>query len=129
MIKNQKGQVLIYMVTLLSLIFLVTGVATPLVFISTFRSLGLQASGKAFYGAQSGVQEAELELFWNRDFSGKTLDLDGVEIEVVVTPTGGGYYDFESTGRYQGKLRRIEGVFRDRGTYIQLTSWKEVGGD
>jgi len=122
---NQKGQVLIYIATLLSLVFMVIAVSTSLIFVSTYRSLGLAYSGRAFYGAQSGIQEAMLDLFLSRNFRGKTFDLDGVAVEAVVTPTGGGYYNFESKGVYKGKLRRIEGVFRDRTTYIQLISWHE----
>jgi len=126
---NQKGQVLIYVVSLLSFVILVIGVATPLIFVSIYRSLGLASSGKAFYGAQSGVQEAMLDLFWDRDFTGKTFDLDGVTVEIIVSPAGGGYYDYESLGKYQGKIRRVIGTFRDAGTYIDMDSWEEVGVD
>ncbi|MFH1895921.1 MAG: hypothetical protein ABH814_00390 [bacterium] len=122
---NQKGQVLIYIAALLSLIFIVIAVSTSLIFVSTYRSLGLAYSGRAFYGAQSGTQEAMLDLYLDSGFTGKEFDLDGVAIETVVTPTGGGYYDFESRGVYKGKLRQIVGVFRDRITYIQLISWHE----
>lgn len=124
-IKNlQKGQALL---TLLFFVVIAISVITAAVFVLAENSLSTSKSQEgsvAYYAAESGVENAILQLERNPGYTGEIVQVDTATVTVTVTQ--GSSITILSVAKEGNSIRKIQVQAVFTNNMISVSSWKEV---
>jgi hypothetical protein len=120
----KHGQTLIILLVFMMVSIIVT-TATVILAISGIQASGRQVlSSQAYDVAESGLENALIELLRNPSYSGETLTVgDGIATIVV---TGTGNNTITSTGQLGNYVRTIRVTTTYTGGIMTVTSWQEI---
>ena len=129
--RRERGMAMVYVAILLVVATVVVGVGADRV-IRTFADSSLeQAQVRAVHAADGGLAFARVELARDAGFTGAVVDVDGVSVEVVVTPQDGGWTVTTSArqGTTRGEIvRHVDatlGEVSGVGTLPRVTSYHQ----
>jgi hypothetical protein len=117
----QKGDIL---VTLLFFMVISIAIITSIVFIvfNTLKSgTNLEQGVLAYYGAESGIENALLRLIRNPNYSGETLTLDQGTVLIEINGNV-----ITSTATVANSVRQIQVETVYNNNILEVASWKEI---
>ncbi len=79
---------------------------------------------KAYLLAESGIEDAILNLLRNQTYLGSTLTLNGSDITISVTGTNP--KTVTSTVQFNNTKRTIEVILLSTENNLQISSWREI---
>ena len=79
---------------------------------------------KAYLLAESGIEDAILNLLRNQTYSGNTLTVNGSDITINVTGTNP--KTITSTVEFNNTKRTIEVIVLSTENNLQINSWREI---
>jgi len=123
---NNKGYILIFIISLLAIALAVIATAVSLGFLNIFYYASLDASHKAFYGAESGLQEGLLELSLDRSYTDSAITVGEVDIKISVSESEPDTYVIASKASYNQSGRNLELEVEDIGGSLVVREWREV---
>ena len=118
---NQKGQAVLTL-----LFFMVIGLsiitAVVIVVVNTAQAgSNVEQGTLAYYGAETGVENALLRLLRDPNYTGEVMNIDGGTVTIVVS--GG---TITSTARIDNSIRKVEVQTVYNGNILTVSSWKEI---
>ena len=121
---NQKGQTLVSLLIIIAVTIL--AVASAIVSASLSSTTAITTiSGKVYYSAETGAEEALIKLLRDPEYSGETLDLEGVNVEVSVTSPTPTERVIISTASENNIKRRVDVSAEFLNNILTVTSWDE----
>lgn len=129
-VKNNKQKIIKGNSLITLLIFMVVAItiaATSVaVIINNVQNTHTIKQGfSAYYAAESGVENAALQLLRNPGYTGETLMIG--DDTAVISVTGGPYiYTIKSVGKNGGFTRTIESVIDYTDNIMTVVSWREL---
>ncbi len=122
--KSQSGSALLAVIVISALATMIFTSATSSLLGQLLQSNTSANSSKAYLLAESGIEDAILNLLRNENYSGGILTLDSNDITITVTDSNPKIVT--SSVIYNKTKRTIEitALFTDN--YLQITSWKEI---
>lgn len=121
---TKRGSTLI---TLLVFMIVALSVATTAVaiLITNSQSGSMQEQGtEAYSAAESGIENAIIQLLRNPNYTGETLSVGSNT--AIVTVTGIGPYTVTSTGTRGNYTRKVQAIIDYTDGILTVTSWKEI---
>jgi len=86
--KRQRGHILVFTISVLAIIFVITGIILSLSQFEYFGANRTYLSRKATYAAEAGLDHAIRELNKDSNYPGETIAIEGAEVAVIVTGSG-----------------------------------------
>ncbi len=121
---NQKGQTLVSLLIIIAVSVL--AVASALVSASLSSTTAITTiTDKVYYSAETGAEEALIKLLRDPNYSGETLDLDGVNVEVSVTSPIPSERVISSTASANNIKRRVDVSAQFLNNILTVTTWGE----
>lgn len=118
---SEKGDIL---VTLLFFMVISLAIITSIVFIA-FNTLKsgtyLEQGTVAYYGAETGIENALLRLVRNPSYSGETLILDQGTVLIEVNGN-----IITSTATISNSVRQVQVETVYNNNILEISSWKEI---
>src|SRR5258708_28497882 len=121
---SQSGQALLMLLIFVSMVTIVTIVATSLIVISSRAASSYEQSNMAFDLAEAGAENATLRLLRTPSYTGETLSLSGGT--ATITVSGSGPLTILSQGKYNSYIRQIQVVVGYTNDILTINTWKEV---
>ncbi|PIY69475.1 hypothetical protein COY90_00485 [Candidatus Roizmanbacteria bacterium CG_4_10_14_0_8_um_filter_39_9] len=121
---TKRGSTLI---TLLVFMIVALSVATTAVaiLITNSQSGSMQEQGtEAYSAAESGIENAIIQLLRNPNYTGETLSVGSNQAVVVVSGTSP--YTVTSTGTRGNYTRKVQAIIDYTDGTLTITSWKEI---
>lgn len=118
-----KGQAMIMFISFVAIAIVVISGALINMFINTTAATRTQVSDNAYSIAESGAENALLQLLRDPTYAGETLVVGTGS--AVVTVTGTNPKTIISTGTFGTFVRKITVVASDSAGILSVTSWKE----
>jgi hypothetical protein len=121
---ERKGQALITL-----LFFIVVGIsitsAAAIILVNNIASASTSEQGTdAYEVAESGIENALLELLRNPSYSGETLFVGNGTC--VIQVTNGNPITILSTGTYNNSVRKIQVQVVYNNSILTISTWKEI---
>lgn len=118
---RQAGQAVLTL-----LFFMVIGLsiitAVVIVVVNTAQAgSNVEQGTLAYYGAETGVENALLRLLRDPNYTGEVMNIDGGTVTIVVS--GG---TITSTARIDNSIRKVEVQTVYNGNILTVSSWKEI---
>ncbi len=123
---QQKGYVLVMVVCLFSLIIVAASVAVSAGLTGAQTLSVLDSSQQTLYGAYSGLERGILSLAEDSSYSGSSIIVDNVNIEISVSQTGPQSYIINSKASYAGNIREARVTLIKSGSKWLTEEWGEV---
>ncbi len=124
-ITRTNGQALISLLFIVLIGFTIILAAAILIYNNIQASSIVEQSTKAYYIAESGIEEGLLRLLRNPQYTGtaagQPLSVDSGS--VVITVSGG---LITATGTYNNTVRKIQAQTVYNNGVLTISSWKEV---
>lgn len=123
--KYQKGQTLIMLIVFTSIFLVVTSAAVALLMVNSLAASKFEEGTRAFYIAESGVENTILRLLRDPNYSGvETIGVgDG---NATITTSGAVQKTILSEGRSKNFLRKIQATVDYTNNILTIISWKEI---
>lgn len=121
---KERGQAL---VTLLYIIMIGTAITSAVVIIMLVNIMGggtMQQGELAYYAAESGIENALLNLLRNPSYSGETINLGSGSVTTEVTSQNP--LTIVATGKYYNTARKIQVQTVYNNNVLSISSWKEI---
>ena len=119
--RGQKGQVFITMLFFVIIGVTIISAETIVLFTNILSGSATEQGTNAYYAAESGIEEALLQLNRNPGYSGGELTV-GQGNAVIQVDNG----VITVTGSYANTIRKIQAQrVNDNGT-LKIVSWKEI---
>lgn len=125
MIINRRGQMLI---TLLVFIMVALSIAATSVSIIMTNAQSTQSTGQsmeAYYAAETGIENASLQLLRNPDYTGETVYINE-RVSTVIDATHSAQYVVTATGRSGIFTRKIQAILDYTDNVLSVISWQEL---
>jgi hypothetical protein len=128
--KNEKGQTLVALLFFVMVGLIVTVAATIILFTNSLAAQKLSQGEVARQLAETGAENALLQLLRNKDYTGETLtDIGGVTGDNVVitvdTDSATGQKAIFSIAASGNFIRKVEVIYTANDVLTPL-SWKEI---
>lgn len=121
---NQKGQTLVSLLIIIAVTIL--AVASAIVSASLSSTTAITAiSGKVYYSAETGAEEALIKLLRDPSYLGETLDLAGINVEITVSSPSLTERVITSTASTNSIKRRVDVSAQFLNNILTVTSWDE----
>lgn len=123
---KKNGQALITLLVFVA-IFLIIGMASIIMMIvNSQTSAKFEQSVVTLHIAESGAENAILQLLRNPNYIGETLPVGTGNTTITVTDIGGNQKKIISVGKDGNFLRTLQVIISDSGNILTIVSWKEV---
>ena len=95
------------------------------ILITNSQSGSMQEQGtEAYSAAESGIENAIIQLLRNPNYTGETLSVGSNQAVVVVSGTSP--YTVTSTGTRGNYTRKVQAIIDYTDGTLTITSWKEI---
>ena len=122
--KNNKGQVLVTVLVFMVISIIITTAAITLTIKNATSTSSYTLGDNALSIAESGADNAILQLIRNPSYTGETLSIGTGS--VIITVTGSNPITITSEGTYNSHTRKIQVVGTLVNTVFTITTWNEV---
>jgi len=123
--KNKQGSATLITLLVFMIIALSISATSVAILISNSQSGSMIEQGtNAYSAAESGVENAIIQLLRNRSYIGETLTVGNETAEVIVS--GAGPYTIISLGKSGAYSRTIQVILNDTSGVLTISSWKEI---
>ena len=119
--RGQKGQVFITMLFFVIIGVTIISAETIVLFTNILSGSATEQGTNAYYAAESGIEEALLQLNRNPGYSGGELTVGQGN---AATQVGNGI--ITATGTYAGTIKKIEVQIVNNDGALRIVSWKEI---
>lgn len=122
---KQNGQVLVSILIIIAVAVLATGSAV--VASSLSRNTGITTvSDKLLYAAESGVDESTIKLLRDPNYSGESLNINGVSVTTNVTSPTPSERVIISEATQDNLIRKVEVSAEFVNNILKVNSWKQI---
>jgi hypothetical protein len=121
---SQGGQALITLLFFVIITVTITSGAVVIILINSLSQTKLQESSLAYEVAQSGIEEAQLRLLRDPNYTGETIQTSASTM--TIQRTGTNPYVFLATGTVGNLVRKIQITLQYQAGAYQVTSQKEI---
>ncbi len=121
---TQKGQTLVALLFFMVITITIVSAAVVAIFVNVTSTGKMQGSEAAYYIAESGAEEALINLLRNPTYSGGTIAVG--EGEAVITVNGDDPKNIRSSGTVGNHKRTIEVMAGYTDNILRVLSWNEV---
>lgn len=111
--KSQAGQAALTVILLISGVIIETALGgTMIVLLLSDSGFGERLSGQAFAAAESGIQDAFLQIVGNKDTGGQnySFSVGGGLAEISIVKASENRFNVESVGKALNRQRKLEAV-------------------
>lgn len=125
----QKGQSLVTLLFFMVISITITSAAVIVVLVNSVSASKLEQGVNAYYVAESGTENALLQLLRNPSYAGETLTVGSGNATITVSGGGVNPYTILSVGKIGNFARTIQVVATyniGTATPLSITSWKEI---
>ena len=119
-----RGQALISLLFFIVIITTITTAAVVIILTGSNAATKFEQGTRAYYVAESGVENALLRLLRDPSFTGETLTIDDGTVETTVT--GSGPYVVTAKGTVGNFIRTIRVNAAYTNNALQVSGWKEI---
>ena len=121
---TKRGSTLITLLVFMIVALSVTTTAVAIL-ITNSQSGSMQEQGtEAYSAAESGIENAIIQLLRNPNYTGETLSVGSNQAVVVVSGTSP--YTVTSTGTRGNYTRKVQAIMDYTDGTLTVTSWKEI---
>lgn len=121
---NQQGQIMLTILVLMAVGIIITGAATLISITNAQSGVIVEQGVYTVQQAESGVENAILQLLRNPSYTGETLNIDDTIITVTVTGTDP--KTIISQAERNGFVSKIEAQVSYNDNILSVTSWRKV---
>ena len=121
---NQSGQTLIALLVFMAVSITITLAATAIAIINIRSNNDLIDGNQALLAADSGVEEALLQLERNPGYSGGSISVGPAS--AIITVSGSGTLDIVSVGNLGNMQRTVTATATYSSDILTLSSWSET---
>ena len=123
-LKNQKGQTLIVLLTYMIIAIIVTTASIALIINSSRGTDKVYQGANSLDIAESGAETAMIKLLRNSSYIGETLTVGSGQ--AVITVSGTNPKTVLSKGSLNYFTRTIQVIITTTNNVLTITSWKEI---
>lgn len=123
---RKNGQTLVMLLVFSAISMIVSTAAVMMTIINTKTTTKFQQSTNTVYIAESGVENAILQLLRNPSYSGETLIVEEGDATVSVIDVGNDQKQIISIGKNGDFLRKLQVIINYSGNILTIVSWKEI---
>lgn len=121
---QNKGQALVTLLIFMIIAVTVTGAAIVVIFVNSLSTGKFQQSDLAYYTAESGQENAIIQLLRDENYSGETMTIGGNT--AIISIVGENPKQITVEG-YAGNFKRIiQAQVQLDNHILNITSWKEI---
>lgn len=116
------------LITLLVFIMVALSIAATSVSIIMTNAQSTQSTGQsmeAYYAAETGIENASLQLLRNPDYTGETVYINE-RVSTVIDATHSAQYVVTATGRSGIFTRKIQAILDYTDNVLSVISWQEL---
>lgn len=121
---RERGQALITFLYIMVIGITITTAAAIIVLINLMGGGIMERGELAYYTAESGIENAILNLLRNPSYSGETLTLGDGSVTTEITSQNP--LTIVATGRYSNIARKIQVQTIYNNNVLTISSWKEI---
>lgn len=122
---NQDGQVVLTIVVFMVVMILITTAATLITVVNTRSTFIFEQGVKTYNLAETGAENALIQLLRNSNYSGETLSLNGGTVVTTVSVNGSGKRIL-STATLGNFTRKIQVDVSYNNNILVVNSWTEL---
>lgn len=125
----EKGQTLVTLLFFMVIALTITTAAIIIIFVNTQAQTKVQQSQSAYYVAESGMENALMEVIRNPSYAGETMTIgEGTDVisAALSGTTTSGTSTITSTGTVGSFVRKIQVVGLFTNNVFAVQSWKEI---
>lgn len=123
---KKNGQALITLLVFTALLLIIGMASIMMMIINAQTTTKFQQSVVTLHIAESGVENAILQLLRNPDYAGEILPVGAGNTTTTVTDIGGNQKKIISVGNNGNYLRTLQVIINESGNILTIVSWKEV---
>lgn len=123
---NSSGQALIMLLFFFVVAIIIISAAVIIIFTNSLGVTKSEQGQKALSIAESGVENALLQLLRNPFYTGENTSVDEGIMSIVVTGADPDPRIIFSTGKVGSFVRRIKATVQYNGDVMTIVSWKEL---
>ena len=120
-INKQSGQTLVTLLFFMIISISITSAVIIVVFNTIVSGGNFEQGTKAYYAAETGIENALLRLLRDPNYTGETLSLNGVTVNVSVNGDV-----ITSVAEYGNSIRKIEVETVYNNNIREVLTWKEI---
>lgn len=120
----QKGQALLTLLVFMIVAVTITTGAIVIIFVNSQSTTKYEESQRAYFTAESGIENAAIRLLRDTTYTGETMAVDDGTATVQVS--GSGPYTVVSKGKIGNFTRTIQATMSYTNNVLSVTSWKEI---
>lgn len=121
---KQRGQALITFLYIMVIGMTISSAAAVIILINLIGGGTMERGEIAYYVAESGIENAMINLLRNPSYTGETLNVGGGNVTVEITNQNP--LTILATGRYNNNVRKIEVQALYNNNVLTISSWKEI---
>lgn len=122
---TQHGQALITLLFFVVIAVSITSAGVILLVTNSIAASKLEEGTIAYVSAESGIENAIMQLLRNQNYTGETLQVGGTST-VTVTVTQGNPITVLSVAKEGNFIRKIQVQIIYNKSVLTISSWKEV---
>lgn len=123
---KKNGQALITLLVFVAVLLIIGMASIMMMIINSKTSAKFEQSVVALHIAESGAENAILQLLRNPNYSGEILPVGTGTTTITVTDIGGNQKKIVSIGKGGNFLRQLQVTINDSGNILTIVSWKEI---
>lgn len=124
-INRHGGQALVSLLVFMVIGIIIAGAAVTVTIINSQSTAGYLLGEQALAAADSGVENALMQLLRNHGYSGETLTLGNMSAIITVIGTGSSR-TILSEGISQNVHRKVQVTASFSGTVLTINTWAEI---
>lgn len=121
---NQKGQALVSLLIIIAVSILAVTSAIVSASLSSTTAI-TTISDKVYYSAETGAEEALIKLLRDPTYSGGTFNIDGVDVNIIVSSPSPTERNISSDATINNVKRKIAVRANFINNTLTVTDWKE----
>lgn len=121
---NERGQALVTLLYIMVIGIAITSAIAVIMLVNILGGGTMQQGELAYYTAESGIENAMLNLLRNPSYTGETFNLGAGSVTTQVTSQNP--LTIVATGRYNNIARKIQVQTIYNNNVLTISSWKEI---
>ncbi len=121
---RQSGQTLVLLLVFMMIMIALATTATTLAVVSSSSTLALQEGTLARELAATGIENAQVQLVRNTNYTGEVLNLNGGVVTIEVT--GDNPKTITATAQAGNFVRSVQAMAQYTNGVLTITSWQEL---
>jgi type II secretory pathway component PulK len=122
---TRKGQMLITLLIFILVAFTIAATSVSIIISNAQNTQNTGQSMEAYYAAETGIENASLQLLRNPDYTGETVYINE-RVSTVIDATHGAQYVVTATGRSGIFTRKIQAILDYTDNVLSVISWQEL---